>query len=263
MTNKYQNSVVELNYKVFGDIGEDVIILHGLLGSLDNWQTIARQLSETYRVWIIDHRNHGRSPHSEEMSYAIMADDLKNFMDQQGLTHAHIVGHSMGGKVAMTFALTYPELTDQLVIVDIGPKPYEGDHIPILEAMLDIRPELYSERKDVEEIFSEKIHSQKIVQLMMKNLGRDPDGFFWKPNVKVLYKVYRDLMDSPLLEKSFAGKTSFIKGENSDYIDVEDLDTYRKYFPQAQLYVVPDAGHWVHSEQPEYFFQLLIKILGE
>lgn len=254
---------MELNYKIFGDIGEDVIILHGLLGSLDNWQTIAKQLSDVYRVWILDQRNHGRSPHSTDMSYQNMADDLKEFMEHHGMTHAHIVGHSMGGKVAMTFALAYPDFTDQLIVVDIGPKSYEGDHIPILEAMLDIDPEIYKERKEIEGEFSEKIHSQKIVQLMMKNLGRDSDGFFWKPNVKVLYNVYRELMDNPLKEREFAGKTSFIKGENSDYIEPEDLDSFRKFFPQAQLYVVPASGHWLHAEQPEYFVSLLLEILSE
>lgn len=253
---------MELNYKVFGDIGEDVIILHGLLGSLDNWQTIAKRLSDTYRVWLLDLRNHGRSPHSEEMSYQIMADDLKEFMRHHGISHAHIAGHSMGGKVAMTFALSYPGYTDQLIVVDIGPKPYEGDHIPILEAMLDINPELYQERKEIENKFSEKIRSEKIVQLMMKNLGRDKDGFFWKPDVKVLYNVYRELMDSPLPQKEFEGKTSFIKGENSDYIEARDLDSFRFFFPQAQIYVVPDSGHWLHAEQPDYLVSLLRRILG-
>lgn len=254
---------MELNYKVFGDKGEELIILHGLLGSLDNWQTIAKQLSDTYRVWLLDHRNHGRSPHSEDMGYQIMADDLVKFMQLHGLLHAHIIGHSMGGKVAMTFALTYSEYTDQLIIVDIGPKSYQGDHIPILEAMLDIRPEIHKERKEVERIFTAKIHSQKIVQLMMKNLGRDNNGFFWKPNVRVLYDAYRELMSSPLSDKTFTGKTSFIKGENSDYIEIDELADFRKIFPQAKMYTVPDAGHWLHAEQPDYFVKLLLEILGE
>jgi esterase len=253
---------MELNYKVFGDVGEDIIIIHGLLGSLDNFQTIAKQLSETYRVWLLDMRNHGRSFHSEEMNYEVMVEDVHEFMKSNQLAHAHLIGHSMGGKVAMNFALTYPELVNDLIIIDIGPKKYEGDHQVILKTMKDISLNDFSERSEIEEKISEKIHSQKIVQLMMKNLGRDQNTFFWKPNVEVILKNYRLLMDTMPKHQIFNGKTVFIKGENSDYIEVDELEDFRKYFPEAQMMIVPNAGHWVHADQPQVFLQLLFKILN-
>lgn len=254
---------MELNYKVFGDIGEDIIILHGLLGSLDNWQTIAKSLSDTYRVWIVDLRNHGRSPHSDQMSYELMAKDVFEWMNLHEIEHTHVIGHSMGGKVAMALALYYPEKVNHLIVVDIGPKPYVGDHLPILNAMLEIVPSRFENRGDIEKEFKEKIHSDKIVQLMMKNLGRDAQGFFWKPNIPVLFQVYRSLMDSVLVDSTFSGDTTFIKGAESDYIQVEELESFRKYFPHAEIRVVPNAGHWVHAEQPEYFLQTIRKILNQ
>lgn len=253
---------MELNYKVFGDVGEDIIIIHGLLGSLDNFQTIAKQLSETYRVWLLDMRNHGRSFHSEEMNYEVMVEDVHEFMKINQLAHAHLIGHSMGGKVAMNFALTYPELVNDLIIIDIGPKKYEGDHQVILKTMKDISLNDFSERSEIEEKISEKIHSQKIVQLMMKNLGRDQNTFFWKPNVEVILKNYRLLMDTMPKHQIFNGKTVFIKGENSEYIELDELEDFRKYFSEAQMMIVPNSGHWVHADQPEVFLQLLFKILN-
>jgi esterase len=253
---------MELNYKVFGDVGEDIIIIHGLLGSLDNFQTIAKQLSETYRVWLLDMRNHGRSFHSEEMNYEVMVEDVHEFMKSNQLAHAHLIGHSMGGKVAMNFALTYPELVNDLIIIDIGPKKYEGDHQVILQTMKDISLNDFSERGEIEAQISERIHSQKIVQLMMKNLGRDQNSFFWKPNVEVILNNYRLLMDTIPSHQIFNGKTVFIKGENSNYIEVDELEDFRKYFPEAQMMIVPHAGHWVHADQPKVFLQLLYKILN-
>jgi pimeloyl-ACP methyl ester carboxylesterase len=253
---------MELNYKVFGDVGEDIIIIHGLLGSLDNFQSIAKQLSETYRVWLLDMRNHGRSFHSDEMNYEVMVEDVQEFMKDNQLAHTHLIGHSMGGKVAMNFALTYPELVNDLIVVDIGPKKYEGDHQVILQTMKDTSLKDFSERSKIEEKISGKIHSQKIVQLMMKNLGRDQNSFFWKPNVEVILKNYRLLMDTIPKDQIFNGKTVFIKGENSDYIEVDELEEFRKYFPEAQMMIVPNAGHWVHADQLEVFLQLLFKILN-
>lgn len=254
---------MELNYKVFGDVGEDIIIIHGLLGSLDNFQTIAKQLSDTYRVWILDMRNHGRSFHSDEMNYEVMTEDVHEFMISHEIAHAHIIGHSMGGKVAMNFALAYPDFVNDLIVVDIGPKKYQGDHQVILQTMLDTHLKDYSERREIENIISKKIHSKKIVQIMMKNLGRDQNDFFWKPNVKSILKSYRLLMDSEPAHLVFKGKTVFIKGEESDYIEVDELESFRKYFPEAQMIIVPNAGHWVHADQPEVFLQLLYKILNQ
>lgn len=255
---------MQLHYRVFGDFGEDVIILHGLLGSLDNWQSEARKLSEAYRVWIVDLRNHGRSPHTDDMSYELMTEDVKEFMEQHDIAQAHIVGHSMGGKVAMTFALTYPERVDQLVVVDIGPKPYVGDHLPYLEAMLNTDTSKYSSRSEIEEKIKEQIRSEWVVQVIMKNLGRDENKQLqWRPHVSLLKRVYQDIMGSSLPNTTFEGRTDFIKGSESDYIQEEEFDSFKEYFPQAKLHLVQGAGHIVHTEQPEAFYEVLIQILGE
>ncbi len=255
---------IELNYKVFGEFGEDLIILHGLLGSLDNWQTIARKLSETYRVWIVDQRNHGLSPHTEDMNYELMAQDIEEFMNRHGIQNTHIAGHSMGGKAAMTFALNYPDRMNHLIVIDIGPKPYQGDHLPYIRAMQETNATSFQSRNEVEEIIKTKVSSPWVVQVIMKNLGRNKDkNLFWKPNLNLLSRVYQDIMGSDLPEKLFTGKVDFIKGSESDYIQESEFDSYKKYFPNAQLHIVQNAGHMVHTEQPEDFYNLLLKLLGE
>ena len=208
-------------------------------------------------------RNHGSSFHSDEMNYKVMTEDVHEFMEAHELAHAHIIGHSMGGKVAMNFALSYSEFVNNLIVVDIGPKTYEGDHQVILQTMLDINLKDFSERRAIEREVYKKIHSKKIVQIMMKNLGRDQNCFFWKPNVEVILNSYRLLMDSIPEHLVFSGKTVFIKGEESDYIEVDELEDFRKYFPEAQMLIVPNAGHWIHADQPEVFQQLLYKILNK
>ncbi|MCO5247770.1 MAG: alpha/beta fold hydrolase [Chitinophagales bacterium] len=252
-----------LNYKLLGEDGEDIIILHGLLGTLDNWHSIARVLSEKYKVWLVDQRNHGYSPHSEEMNYQVMAEDIKDFMSQHQIVKTHIIGHSMGGKVAMNFSMLYPEKILKLMVVDIGPKPYIGDHLPILEAMLNIHPNEYDKRTDIQDLVSTLIHSDKLVQFILKNLGRTAKEFYWKPNVEVLYYAYRALMDFTLPDKTFEGVTYFIKGGDSDYIQVDEWKDYLKFFPHAKLLIVPHASHWVHADYPEVFLQLISEALEE
>jgi esterase len=254
---------MELNYKKFGEQGAHLIILHGLFGSLDNWQTIARQLSEEYQVWVLDQRNHGRSPHSEEMNYLVLADDLLAFMEAHQIVKAHVLGHSMGGKVAMTFALMYPGKVDHLVVADIGPIPYEGDHLPLFEAMLAMPLEQLNDRQEAEDFLKSRIPSPSVRQFLLKNLARDASGFSWRPNLKVLYQQYRLLMGFDTFGKMNGGPVSFLRGAKSDYINPADLSFYQSIFPFALLFNIPDAGHWLHAEQPGLFLEITRAVLRD
>jgi esterase len=254
---------MELNYKKFGEQGAHLIILHGLFGSLDNWQSIARQLSEEYQVWILDQRNHGRSPHSEEMNYLVLADDLLAFMAAHQIPKAHVLGHSMGGKVAMTFALLYPGKVDHLVVADIGPVPYDGDHLPLFEAMLAMPLDQLKDRQEAEDFLENRIYSAAVRQFLLKNLARNADGFAWRPNLKVLHKHYRQLMDFDAFGKVNGGPVSFLRGAKSDYINPADFSFYQSIFPFAVLYNIPDAGHWLHAEQPGLFLEIVRTVLRD
>ena len=252
---------MELNYKLYGDKGRDVIILHGLFGSLDNWQTLAKELSAEYKVWVIDQRNHGRSPHTNDTSYPLMAADLRLFMEANLIDKASIIGHSMGGKVAMTYALLHPEKVDILIVADIGPVVYKGDHLPLFDAMMQMPLQDMADRNEADAYLSKTIASHAVRQFLLKNLGRDNKGFYWKPNLRVLYEQYGHLMGFDSMGRQFTGPTYFFKGGKSAYINPAHLDYYKSIFPQAQLILIEDAGHWLHAEQPERFLAALMQVL--
>lgn len=252
---------MELNYKVYGEKGDDLIILHGLLGSLDNWQTIAKSLSAHFRVWVLDQRNHGRSPHTSDISYPLLAGDLQAFMQQHEIDKAHILGHSMGGKVAMIFAFLYPDRVEKLIVADIGPVAYQGDHLPLMDAMLSMPLAQIQERSEAEAHLAQTIHSAAIRQFLLKNLGRDLNGFFWKPALQVLRNNYASLMGFDPGNATFQGPVLFMKGSKSGYIRTEDFKYYQSIFPQAEMVVIPDAGHWLHAEQPQLFVEEVNRFL--
>nr|MBS0037968.1 alpha/beta fold hydrolase [Saprospiraceae bacterium] len=241
----------KINFKEFGT-GEPVVILHGLLGMLDNWQTFARKLSENYRVYTIDLRNHGRSFHSPEMSYALMAEDLNSFLIAREVNRTHLLGHSMGGKVAMQFALKYPEKVDKLLVADIAPHSYPGGHEAIIEALLSAKPREAEERADIENHLLKFIPSRKIVLFLMKNLSRSKQGGFqWKANIPYIAKNYKHILAGIESDKKFRGNTLFLKGENSDYITEKSETSIKNYFPQSKIVEIPKAGHWIHAEAQE------------
>ena len=255
---------MELNYKKCGKSGPCLIIIHGLLGSLDNWQTIAQILSEQYQVYSIDQRNHGRSPHSSEINYQILVEDLNNFIQQHQLENIVLMGHSMGGKVAMLFALTYPERLNKLIVVDIAPKKYTGGHELILETMLEADLSLFDSRKDIEQFFIEKLKSKSLVLFVTKNLGRHSDNtFYWKCNLDSIAKHYDDLMDFPASDKIYSGHTFFIKGTLSSYIQESDHIFIQKFFPHAKVFDILNASHWVHCDNTNDFINTIQYILQE
>lgn len=248
---------MELNYKLLGE-GEPIIILHGLFGMLDNWQTIARKLSENYAVYIVDQRNHGRSPHADVHDYQSMAEDLKYFMDSHLLTKAHIMGHSMGGKTAMQFATFYPDMVDHLIVVDISPKVNISRHDEIFEALLGLQLEEAESRKDVGDQLARFIEEESVRQFLLKNIVRDKaSGFRLRMNLPVIYRDFEKILDSLDWEEVFEGPTLFIRGGQSSYVEDEDMLEILEHFPVASLETIKEAGHWIHADQPDQFLQLL------
>jgi pimeloyl-ACP methyl ester carboxylesterase len=253
--------VLELNHKEFGH-GDPLIILHGLFGTLDNWQTIAKKLAENFTVFIVDQRNHGRSPHTEEHGYSCMAEDLHDFMTSKWIYKAHILGHSMGGKTVMRFATEYPDMVDKLIVADIAPKSYPDTHSLIFKALLSIDLTTVETRKEVESMLSQSISSQAVLQFLLKNMTRDKaHKYKWKMNLPVLYKYYTNILKFDLGSEIFDGDTLFIKGGQSDYIQQEDMTEIHKYFPTAKLESIPSAGHWLHAEAPAEFLKIVSHFL--
>lgn len=255
---------MELNYKELG-AGEPLIILHGLFGTLDNWAGIARQLAEHFTVYLVDQRNHGRSPHTnDDFNYTILAEDLHEFMEQHWLYGgAHIVGHSMGGKVAMQFALSYPDWVKKLVVIDIAPKRYRGEHGPIFAALEGLPIHRLEGRQMAEAYLMDKLAGDMgVVQFLLKNLSRNITtegvGFEWKMNWKNLQKNYQFILDNIGNENDkYEGETLFISGSKSNYIQEKDWVATSKKFPQAQLRTIEGAGHWVHADKPQALLNIL------
>jgi esterase len=247
---------MKLYYQTFGEGGTPLIILHGLLGTSDNWLTIAKSLSDDRQVVIADARNHGQSPHSHEIDYDLMAADAVALVDKLGFTGACILGHSMGGKTAMCLALNHPGRVEKLVVADIAPKRYAGDHKEVFKAMMSAPVGEMDSRKAVEEHLALAIPSKPVRLFVMKNLGRTEAGnFFWKPNLNSLWHHYETLLGFPTVFEgaTYTGPALFIRGQLSNYITPSDEPEIRKLFPAAQFISIPDAGHWLHAEQPLAF----------
>lgn len=248
---------LDLNYKVFGE-GQPVIILHGLFGTLDNWQTLARQLAEEYMVFIIDQRNHGRSPHVDTIDYPSMAADLHAFMEANWLYDAYLVGHSMGGKTAMQFALEYGDMLSKLVVVDIGVSTYEPRHNHIIDAMTELPVATLGSRQEATDFLNARINSPGEVQFLLKNLARQKTGgYAWKMNLPVITANYAKILAGIESPSTFDGQTLFIKGGLSDHIRDNEWDAITSLFPAAQLEIIADANHWVHADKPDETLALL------
>ncbi|MEM8908522.1 MAG: alpha/beta fold hydrolase, partial [Bacteroidota bacterium] len=238
---------MELNYKAFGT-GTPLIILHGLFGTLDNWQTVGKQLAEDFSVYLVDQRNHGRSPHHPDFNYPLMAEDLRDFMESQWIYKAHLIGHSMGGKTVMQFAMDFPDLIDRLVVVDIGPRAYAGNHHSIFEALNALNLQEVDSRKTAEAQLAKRIDSFGVRQFLLKNLSREKSGGYrWKMNLPVIHQHYPETLAEIEFTEAFEAPTLFIRGGQSDYVQDQDWPGILRYFPQAKLETIAESGHWVHA----------------
>ncbi len=264
---------MQLNFKKFGE-GFPLVILHGLLGSSDNWQTIAKNLSAVslptgnrqLSAFIIDQRNHGRSPHSPDFSYELLSGDLLHFLDQQNISKAHLLGHSMGGKAVMQFALQHPQRVEKLIVVDVAPVPYEDGHREVFKALFAVDLKHAASREEVQSVLREHLSGDETtVQFLLKSLQRNDasePGFRWKFNVESLYKNYSNISAGITSSKSFTGEALFIKGEKSNYINPENYFFIEKYFPNHQLTEIKGAGHWVHADKPKEFMEEVMNFIS-
>jgi len=269
---------MELFYRKYGE-GVPIVIVHGLYGSSDNWIAIGRRLAENFEVFIIDQRNHGRSPHSESHNYHLMVGDLFEFLEKHNLEKAILIGHSMGGKTAMFFAHQYPEKVSGLVVLDIAPKSYvqivkenklEISHHDILKAMKSVDFSVINNRNDVDLELEKSIKDRKVRQFLLKNVHRNKDNSFnWNLNIDALYKDLDEILNGTDTDFYHSGDTItgfpvlFIRGANSKYILDEDLESIEAIFPYAELKTIDNAGHWLHAEQPVKLVSFIIDFLSK
>jgi pimeloyl-ACP methyl ester carboxylesterase len=215
-------------------------------------------------VYIVDQRNHGKSPHTNEFNYDLLAGDLLEFFEEQQISKAHILGHSMGGKTAMKFALEHPDKTDKLIVADIAPVEYEDDPGEIFNALFAAKVSQANSREEVEKVLRNYLGDDKsLIGFLMKGLDRDAQAkhFEWKFNAQALSNNYPNIAAAIKSEKPFNGKTLFIKGGNSDYINASNYPDLIKLFPNAQLVEIPGAGHWVHADKPAEFIKAVLGFL--
>jgi len=252
---------MRLSFRSYGK-GPPLIVLHGLFGSSDNWHSAAQQLGVHWKVYAPDQRNHGNSPKSPEMNYGVMAEDVAEFLQQEGLKSCHVLGHSMGGKTAMQFALTYPERVQRLVIVDIAPRAYSPRHDAILQGLLGLQPSRCQTRLQADAALAVAVPDKAVRQFLLKNLQGSPGGgFSWKLGLEQISGSYHLLNDAIRSQPSFHGPVLFVRGESSDYLQATDLAEIKELFPQACLQTIPRAGHWVHVENPGAFQEAVVGFL--
>jgi esterase len=264
---------MKLFFRKYGT-GPPLIILHGLYGSSDNWVTIAKRLSENFTVYLPDQRNHGQSPHSEIHDYGSMSMDLLDLTREIKINKFFLAGHSMGGKVAINFAMKWPEKINSLIVIDISPflasrreGKFYDEHRHILESVLSIDLSKIASRTEAEISLASRIESERTRSFIMKNLQRRGENKFgWKMNVTSLSDNLGNIFDGlPRPDKETESVTgfpvTFIKGEDSEYLPMAELSAIKKLFPAAEMITVKNAGHWVHAEKPEAIIDIFLRQL--
>lgn len=243
--------------------GKPLLIIHGFLGMSDNWKTLGtRFATEGYEVHALDMRNHGKSFHSDAFSYQLMADDVYAYCQEHNLKNIALLGHSMGGKVAMLVAVTYPELIDKLIVADIGPRRYAPHHQEILQGLAAVDFSEKPGRSEVEAIISNYIPDLGTRQFVLKSLyWKEPGQLAYRFNLDVFLKNQEVIGESLPYESHFEKPVLFLKGEKSGYIRNEDAELILHHFPFAQIVTIGNAGHWLHAENPTDFFEAVNSFL--
>jgi esterase len=249
---------MKLFYRQTGENGTPIIILHGLFGSSDNWLTLGKILGETHCVYMLDQRNHGQSPRSDVFDYNVMAEDLKEFIDDHTLEHPILIGHSMGGKTVMQFAMNYPNSFSKMIVVDIAPKFYPVHHTMILQGLASIDLKTLKSRTDANEQLKRFEENEGVRQFLLKNLWRNPEKnneFDWRINVPVISKNI-DIVGHELTNEHPVNKpVLFIRGSESHYIQNDDERKIWELFPNYELVTIEGAGHWVQADKPQEFIE--------
>jgi len=243
--------------------GPPMIILHGLFGSSDNWNFQAKNFSEYYSVYLIDQRNHGQSPHDEIMNLDALADDLGSFIQQQGIRQPILLGHSMGGKVVMNFAVRYPDIAGKVIVVDIGPKYYPPHHKHILEGMKKLPLTGISNRSEADHFLAQYISESAIRQFLLKNLVRTENTFKWQINLNAIENNLELLGNQLNSKEKYFGSCLFLFGKKSNYFKEGDEELIKAIFPNSQLSFIEKGGHWLHVECPEEFGKIILSYLAD
>lgn len=236
--------------------GEPLVFLHGLFGSYENLGVIARALQNQFQIINLDLRNHGRSAHAESMNYAEMAADVIETLDHLGFTRVALLGHSMGGKVAMQLALNYGDRVTKLILADISPVQNAPRHQAILAGLAAVEAAQLSQRQEADELLSQYVEEVGVRQFLLKSLRREhPLG--WRFNLDAIVRHYNDILAAPSVHTPYSGPTLFIKGGNSDYIQASHQDEILRLFPVATAKIIQGTGHWLHAEKPAAFSKLV------
>ena len=250
---------MKLFFHDFGE-GPPLIILHGLFGVSDNWVTIGRKLSEHFHVYIPDLRNHGHSPHSPVFDFPALEDDLLEFIETHELEKPVLMGHSLGGKTAMHFALHQPHIVEKLIVVDISLRkyPHNEEHQMLINAMLDADLAEARTRGDVEKLLARTIESRKLRQFVLKNIyWRERGKMGWRLNIKAINENLHAVFEGVTVSGEYGGPSLFIRGGLSKYVSDEDIETIKKKFPGSVVMTIAQATHWVHADAPGEFYEIV------
>lgn len=252
-----------LHSKITGDKSEHLLILHGLFGQSDNFATLAKQYAEFYTVHAIDLRNHGRSFHSNEMSFDVMSEDILNYLNHHQIAECYLLGHSLGGRSVIEFSYQFPEKVKKLIVADMAPKSYPPHHQGILKALNSVDFSQVEKRSDVDDVLKQYIPDMGTRQFLLKNVYHAEHGkYAFRFNLKTLTETYEEMVGFDLTDGEFDKPTLFLRGEKSNYILDEDFELIKAHFPLATIETVSKAGHWLHAENPKEFFEKTIQFLN-
>jgi len=250
---------VKLYSRILGE-GQPLLIIHGLFGMSDNWQSLAKRYADYFEVHLIDQRNHGRSPHADEFSYLHLSNDLHQYIIDNQLSNVIIIGHSLGGKTAMQFAVSYPESLSKLIIVDISPRFYPIHHDKIIEGLKMLDFSILKSRSQADTVLSEYIEDGDVRQFLLKSMcWKEKGQLDFRFNLKSISQNIANVGEALDNEANCSIPTLFIKGGNSNYINDDDEDLIFKHFADAEILTVDEVGHWLHAEKPQEFFEMTVR----
>ncbi|WNC70176.1 alpha/beta fold hydrolase [Thalassotalea nanhaiensis] len=250
-----------LNHVIRGE-GEPLVLIHGLFGSLENLNMVAKTLADHFKVISVDVRNHGSSFHHKSMNYEEMSDDIFALLDHLNINSCDILGHSMGGKIAMQCALSKPERIKKLIVADIAPVEYPPHHNEIIAGLLSINTKEINNRQDADKQLAKYVNEPGVRQFLLKNLIKTESGFTWRANIENVANDYNSIAQGFELRRQFNGPTLFIKGGNSNYITSEHQAVISTLFPLAKAKIIQGAGHWLHAEKTVAFNKIVNDFLS-
>ncbi|MFD1384739.1 alpha/beta fold hydrolase [Rhodanobacter aciditrophus] len=250
-----------IHAKQYGSDKPALVVLHGLFGNADNWHSLAQKWQEDFTVYCLDLPNHGKSSNLSPVSYKKMAAEINSWMEEQSLENIFLLGHSMGGKVAMQLTHDFPEKIKKLIVADIAPVDYQASHLEIFKGLTEINEQHPHSRKEADQILAPHEENMGVRQFLLKNLQRGDEGFYIHLGLEELKEGYDSILAKPEIDKATDTSTLFIKGEHSPYIQAKFQEQTLALFPNASVKMIPDTGHWLHAEKPVPFAGLVKRFL--